>query len=64
MSPELKFRLPKDIPMEEYPRPETYLEETRRLTDEGQKQGIVLRVMGPIALHFSYFFQIFWKWSQ
>jgi hypothetical protein len=38
--------------MEEYPRPETYLEESRRLTTEGQKQGIILRVMGPIALHF------------
>ena len=49
--PERKFRLPKDIPLEEYPKPETYLEEARRLTDEAQKQGLVLRVMGPIALH-------------
>jgi hypothetical protein len=47
-----KFRLPKDIPIEEYPKPETYLEEARRLTDEAQKQGLILRVMGPIALHF------------
>ena len=47
-----KFRLPKDIPLEEYPKPETYLEEARRLIDEAQKQGIILRVMGPIALHF------------
>ena len=47
-----KFRLPKEIPMEEYPKPEVYLEEARRLTDEAQKQGLVLRVMGPIALHF------------
>jgi hypothetical protein len=52
MQPELKFRLPKDIPMEEYPKPEAYLEEARRLTDEAQKLGLVLRVMGPIALHF------------
>jgi hypothetical protein len=49
---ELKFRLPKDIPLEEYPKPDTYLEEARRLTDEAQKKGIFLRVMGPIALHF------------
>jgi len=49
---ELKFRLPKDIPLEEYPKPEAYLEEARRLTDEAQKQGGVLRVMGPIALHY------------
>ncbi len=49
---ERKFRLPKDIPMEEYPKPEVYLDEARRLTDEAQKQGMLLRVMGPIALHF------------
>jgi hypothetical protein len=48
----LKFRLPKDIPMSEYPRPEAYLEEGRLLTNEAQKQGIILRVMGPIALHY------------
>jgi hypothetical protein len=52
MIPERKFRLPKDIPLEEYPSPEAYLEEARRLTDEAQKQGLFLRVMGPIALHF------------
>jgi len=47
-----RFRLPKDIPLDEYPKPETYLEEARRLIDEANKQGIILRVMGPIALHF------------
>jgi hypothetical protein len=46
------FRLPKDIPMDEYPKPEEYLEEARHLTTEAQKEGIILRVMGPIALHF------------
>ena len=54
MMPEIKFRLPKDIPLEEYPKPEMYLEEARRLTDEAQKQGIFLRVMGPIALHYCF----------
>ncbi len=49
---ERKFRLPKDIPLEEYPQPEEYLNEARRLTEEGEKQGVILRVMGPIALHF------------
>jgi hypothetical protein len=49
---EKQFRLPKDIPMDEYPKPEIYLEEGRHLTEEAQKQGIVLRVMGPIALHY------------
>jgi hypothetical protein len=52
MLPVKKFRLPKDIPLEEYPKPEEYLIEARRLTDEAQKQGLILRVMGPIALHF------------
>ena len=47
-----KFRLPKDIPLEEYPKPEAYLDEARRLTDEAQKKDIILRVMGPIALHY------------
>jgi hypothetical protein len=50
--PQKVFRLPKDIPMEEYPQPQVYLDEARRLTVEGQKQGVILRVMGPIALHF------------
>src|SRR5512136_2353504 len=52
MSPEKKFRLPKEIPLEEYPKPEIYLSEGKRLIDEAQKQGLVLRVMGPIALHY------------
>jgi len=46
-----QFRLPKDIPLDEYPKPETYLDEARRLTDEASRRGIVLRAMGPIALH-------------
>jgi hypothetical protein len=52
MLPVKKFRLPKDIPLEEYPKPEEYLVEARRLTNEAQKQGLTLRVMGPIALYF------------
>jgi hypothetical protein len=54
MMPQKKFRLPKDIPLEEYPKPEEYLEEARHLTEEAQKQGIILRAMGPIALHFHF----------
>jgi hypothetical protein len=52
MSAARKFRLPKDIPLEEYPKPELYLEEARRLTIEGERHGVILRVMGPIALHY------------
>jgi hypothetical protein len=54
MAAPLKFRLPKDIPLDEYPKPEVYLEEGRRLTEEAQKHGIVMRVMGPIALHYHF----------
>jgi hypothetical protein len=49
---ERKFRLPKEIPLEEYPQPEEYLSEARRLSEDGNKEGVILRVMGPIALHF------------
>jgi hypothetical protein len=52
MTPDRKFRLPKEIPLEEYPKPETYLSEGKRLIDSAQKQSLVLRVMGPIALHY------------
>jgi hypothetical protein len=51
MLPRKIFRLPKDIPLEEYPKPEEYLQEAQHLTEEAQKQGIILRVMGPIAVH-------------
>jgi hypothetical protein len=46
------FILPKDIPLEEYPKPEVFLEEGRRIADEARKQGLVMRVMGPLALHY------------
>ncbi len=48
---EPRFRLPKDIPLEEYPSPEAFLQEARRLIDRAREQGLTLRVMGPIALH-------------
>ena len=53
MAPSLtpRFRLPQDIPLAEYPSPETYLAEARWLIDAAQQQGLILRVMGPIALH-------------
>jgi hypothetical protein len=48
---ERRFRLPKDIPLDIYPKPELYLAEAQRLIGEARRQGLVLRVMGPIALH-------------
>ena len=49
---EKQFRLPKDIPLDEYPKPEDYLDEARSLSEAAQKEGLILRVMGPIALHY------------
>lgn len=46
------FILPKDIPLEIYPRPEVFLSEGRRIVDAGASAGITLRVMGPLALHY------------
>jgi hypothetical protein len=54
MTADRKFRLPKDIPLDEYPKPEVFLTEGRRLIDAAQKQGMILRVMGPIALHYHF----------
>ncbi len=47
-----EFILPKDIPLDQYPKPEVFLEEGKRLAVEGQQRGINLRVMGPLALHY------------
>jgi len=46
------FILPKDIPLETYPKPEVFLSEGRRIVDAGASMGIALRVMGPLALHY------------
>ena len=51
-APKKPFILPKDIPIEEYPGPEVFLSEGKRLTEAATKQGIHLRVMGPLALHY------------
>ncbi len=47
-----EFILPKDIPLDRYPAKEVFLEEGKRLVEEGEKRGIILRVMGPLALHY------------
>jgi hypothetical protein len=47
-----QFILPKDIPLDRYPKPEVFLDEGKRLVEAAQQQGIVMRVMGPLALHY------------
>lgn len=46
------FILPKDIPMDRYPRPEVFLTEGRRIVDAAREAGLTLKVMGPLALHY------------
>jgi len=48
MTADRKFRLPKDISLDEYPKPEAFLTEARRLIDEAQKQGLSPAGDGPI----------------
>ena len=47
-----EFILPKDIPIENYPSPEVFLSEGRRIVEAAQQRGIIMRVMGPLALHY------------
>jgi hypothetical protein len=46
------FILPKDIPMDQYPKPEVFLSEGRRIVDAAREAGLAMRVMGPLALHY------------
>jgi hypothetical protein len=52
------FILPRDIPLHEYPAPEVFLTEGKRIVDEARKADIVLRAMGPLALHYYFPHQI------
>jgi hypothetical protein len=46
------FILPKDIPLDRYPKPEVFLREGKRIVDAAADLGIAMRVMGPLALHY------------
>ena len=46
------FILPRDIPLDRYPKPEVFLAEGRRIVDAARAAGLVVRVMGPLALHY------------
>jgi hypothetical protein len=45
------FRLPSTIPIDEYPPPNAFIEEAERLVSLAQKSGVVLRVMGGMAVY-------------
>ncbi|MBN2050640.1 MAG: hypothetical protein JW760_09365 [Spirochaetales bacterium] len=46
-----EFRLPSEISEEEWPAPEVFTGEAKRLADEAAAEGLVLRVMGGMAIH-------------
>jgi hypothetical protein len=46
------FILPKDIPLDRYPKPEAFLAEGKRIVDAARQVDIAMRVMGPLALHY------------
>jgi hypothetical protein len=47
----MKFRLPDEIPIEEWPKPEEFVEEAIRIVSYAEDNGVTLRVMGGLAIH-------------
>lgn len=43
------FRLPSDIPIEDYPKSDVFVRESLRLIDVAQTKGLVLRIAGGVA---------------
>jgi len=48
---ERKFRLPSEIPIEEWPKPEEFVQEARDLVSAAAEEKLVLRIMGGMAIH-------------
>jgi len=61
-----KFRLPTEIPLEEYPPPSTFIEEATSSVKEAAEEGIILRIMGGLGiyLHAQEFKQLWEKLSR
>ena len=58
----MTVRLPTDIPIEEYPSPEVFLDEAKTLVEEAGKKGLTLRVMGGMAIYMhSRDYETLWK---
>jgi hypothetical protein len=47
----MTVRLPADIPIEEYPKPEVFIDEAITLVNEAGTKGLMLRVMGGMAIY-------------
>lgn len=46
-----KFKLPDEIPEGEWPKPEEFVKEAKRIVDYARDEGVVLRVMGGLGIH-------------
>ena len=46
-----RFRLPTEIPLEEYPSPEEFIREATECVEEAEKRGFILRIMGGMAIY-------------
>lgn len=46
-----RFRLPTEVPLENYPKPEEFIKEAKRIVDIGNSQGVPLRIMGGLAIY-------------
>jgi len=46
-----RFRLPSDVPLEEYPKPEEFVNEALSIVESASKDKLTLRVMGGIAIY-------------
>jgi hypothetical protein len=45
-----RFRLPSEIPDEEWPDPEVFIQEAKDSVQAAQDQGLIIRVMGGLAI--------------
>jgi len=48
---EFKFKLPTEIPLDIYPKPEEFISEAKSIVEEAQSKGIILRVMGGMGIY-------------
>lgn len=46
-----KFRLPSEIPVEEYPPPSVFIDEALSCVRDAEKEGIILRIMGGMGIY-------------
>ncbi len=58
----MTVRLPADIPIEEYPKPEVFIDEAKVLVEEAGRRNLILRVMGGMGIYLhSLSFEDLWR---